>query len=97
MWLLQGLVAGILAGIGMIVASEAGYRFGLIKSHLVIVDGSFAVRILKKNPAFILIYSFGILIHLLTGAVFGVVYTGLAHFLKFDLHLLLAFSSYILF
>ena len=49
MWILQGLIAGILAGIGMIIVSEAGYRSGIIKSHLVVVDGSFAVKLLKKG------------------------------------------------
>ena len=97
MWILQGLIAGILAGIGMIVVSEAGYRSGIIKSHLVVVDGSFAVKLLKMISTTMLIYSFGIFIHLCTGAVFGIVYTGLAHYLNFGTHFLLAFSLYILF
>ena len=97
MWILQGLLAGILAAIGMIVVSEAGYRFGIIKSHLVLVDGSFAEKLLKITPTMMLIYCFGIIIHLCTGAVFGIVYTGLAYYLKFDTHLLLAFLLYVLF
>jgi hypothetical protein len=62
-----------------------------------VVDGSFAVKLLKIAPTMLLIYSFGIIIHLCTSAVFGIVYTGLAYYLKFEVHLLLAFSLYILF
>jgi hypothetical protein len=96
MWFLQGLVAGVLAGSGMIIASEAGYRLGIIRSHLVIVDGSFAMKLMKRNPMLLPVYIFGIFIHLFTGAVFGIVYTGLARFLYFSPHLLLIFSLYIL-
>lgn len=97
MWILHGLLAGVLAGTGMIIVSEAGYRSGIIKSHLVVVDGSFAVKLLKISPTLMLVYCSGIVIHLCTGAVFGIVYTGLAYYLNFDTHLLLAFLLYILF
>ena len=84
MWILHGLLAGVLAGTGMIIVSEAGYRSGIIKSHLVVVDGSFAVKLLKISPTLMLVYCSGIVIHLCTGAVFGIVYTGLAYYLNFD-------------
>jgi hypothetical protein len=48
MWLVEGLVAGLIAGIFMGIATEIGYRLGLLKANLVIVDGSFALRLMNR-------------------------------------------------
>ena len=51
MWLVEGLVAGLIAGILMGIATEIGYRLGLLKANLVIVDGSFALRLMNRSES----------------------------------------------
>jgi hypothetical protein len=97
MWIIIGLVAGVLAGIGMIAVSEAGYRLGIIKSNLIIVDGSFVMRLLNKSSGVFPVYVTGMLIHVITSIAFGFVYVVLAYLLNFDTHLITAFVPYIVF
>jgi len=48
MWFFEGIMAGLIAGILMGIANEIGYRLGLLRSNLVIVDGSFALRLMNR-------------------------------------------------
>jgi len=95
MWLVEGLVAGLIAGIFMGIATEIGYRLGLLKANLVIVDGSFALRLMNRSESNVAIYILGIVIHLVTSAVFGIVYVILAKLLGFDTRLILAIVIYV--
>ena len=80
MWLSNGIFAGLIAGIIMGVVSQAAYRLGILKSHLIIIDGKFALRKLSMNPTPFKTYITGILIHLFTSMVFGMVYVLFARF-----------------
>jgi hypothetical protein len=95
MWLVEGLVAGLIAGIFMGIATEIGYRLGVIKANLVIVDGSFALRLMNRSESNVAIYALGIVIHLVTSAVFGIIYVILAKLFGFDTRLILAVVIYV--
>ena len=84
MWVVDGLLAGLIAGVFMGAISEAGYRFGLIKSHLVIIDGEYGLSMLKREKTETGVYAVGIPIHLITSIVFGVIYTTIAHLVGFN-------------
>jgi len=95
MWLIEGLVAGLIAGIFMGIGTEIGYRLGLLKANLVIVDGSFALRLMNRAESRIAIYLLGTVTHLVTSAVFGIVYVILAILFGFDTRLILAIVVYV--
>ena len=71
--LLLGSMAGIIAAIVMGTLSELGYRLGIFKSSLFLIDGSFLLRFIGKVTVKGQ-YMAGIPIHLFTGAVFGAIY-----------------------
>jgi hypothetical protein len=95
MWVAEGIVAGIIAGLFMGAASEIGYRTGRLKSHLIIIDGSFALSTFKREPSGASVYVLGCVIHLLTSAAFGLVYAIIARLLDFDTRLTLALALYV--
>ena len=95
MWLIQGLVAGLLAGILMGITTEIGYRLGLLKANLVTIDGSFALRLMNSSESDAAIYALGIVIHLGTSAVFGIIYVILAKLFAFDARLIPAIVIYV--
>ena len=95
MWLFEGPVAGLIAGIFMGIATEIGYRLGVIKANLVIVDGSFALRLMNRSENSVAIYVLGIVVHLVTSAVFGIIYVILAKLFGFDTRLILAITIYV--
>jgi len=95
MWLVEGLVAGLIAGIFMGIATEIGYRLGVIKANLVIVDGSFALRLMNRPESNLAMYALGIVIHLVTSAVFGIIYVILAELFGFETRLVLAITIYV--
>ena len=69
--------AAVIAGIFMYILSELGFRVGLSKSNLALIDGEFAVRSVRIQSNMLLSYLFGIPIHLVTSAIFGVIYFGI--------------------
>ena len=83
MWILQGVLAGLVAGAIMGCVSQLGYWLGWLKSHLVVVDGEFALRKMKQKISTPAVYITGILIHLVTSIAFGIVYMVLAQVLGF--------------
>jgi len=95
MSLVNGMVAGLVAGIIMIVVSEIGYSLKLIKGNLVIIDGSLAWRMMAGKSQAAGIYILGILIHLITSLVFGLVYAILARILEFESRSLMFIAIYV--
>jgi len=95
MWIVEGFIAGLIAGILMGIATEIGYRLGLLKANLVIVDGSFALRLMNRSDSNSASYILGVVIHLVTSAVFGIVYVILAKLFGFDTRLILAIIVYV--
>jgi len=78
MWLIAGVTGGIIAGVFMGIASQLGYWLGIVKSHLIIIDGAFSLRMLKRDGSTVIIYALGIVIHLVTSIIFGIVYVIIA-------------------
>jgi hypothetical protein len=68
------VIAAIIAGAFMALTSEIGCRLGMLKSNLIIIDGAFAIKRLKWKRGTATIYVLGVIIHLMTSAVFGVIY-----------------------
>jgi hypothetical protein len=68
------VVAAVIAGTFMALASEIGCRLGVLKSNLIIIDGAFALKRLKWKQGSATIYVLGVIIHLMTSAIFGVIY-----------------------
>jgi hypothetical protein len=97
MWLAEGVAAGVIAGVFMAIVSEIGYLLGMFKSNLIIIDGSFAARQLKRSANRTITYALGIFIHLCTGAVFGLVYSLFPRFLDFDIRSIYALAPYVFF
>ena len=84
MWVTDGIVAGIIAGVIMGIFSQLGYSLGLVKSHLIVIDGAFALRMIKREGGTTATYTVGILIHLITSIVFGIVYVVIARLVDFE-------------
>jgi len=96
MWLIAGIIGGIIAGVFMGIASQLGYWLGIVKSHLVVIDGAFSLRMLKRDGGTVVIYALGIMIHLVTSIIFGIVYVVIARVIGFDPLLPLAITVYVL-
>jgi hypothetical protein len=94
-WIVEGVLAGLITGILMGIATEIGYRLGLLRSNLVIVDGSFALRLMNRAEGGVAIYVLGTVIHLVTSAVFGIVYVILAKLFGFETRLAPAIIVYV--
>ena len=97
MWIAEGIAAAALAGALMAIASEIGYRIRILKSHLIIIDGSFALRQLRREPHGASAYLLGSVIHLTTSAAFGLVYVAIARLLDFDTRMTVALVPYVAF
>ena len=65
--------AAVIAGALMAVATEAGYRLGIIRGNLLQVDGEFALNRIGIQPTSGLVYAAGMVVHLVTSAIFGMV------------------------
>lgn len=84
MIIFQGILAGLVGGILMATVSEAFYHFGIFKSNILIIDGSFVTRFMKRRADTLNTYLFGIPVHLLTSSTFGVIYMSGTHVLKWN-------------
>jgi len=96
MWLIAGIIGGLIAGVFMGITSQLGYWIGIVKSHLVVIDGTFSLRMLKRDGGTAVIYTLGIIIHLVTSIIFGIVYVIIARVAGFDPLLPLAIAVYVL-
>jgi len=84
MWVIDGIVAGIIAGIFMGIFSQLGYWLGIVKSHLIVIDGAFALRMIKQESGTVATYTAGTIIHIVTSIVFGIIYVLIAKVGDFD-------------
>ena len=78
---ISGLVAGILMGL----ISHAGFKVGIFKSSLFIVDGTFVQNILRLERNVNKSVLLGIPVHLLTSVSFGIGYVVPVTLLKLNL------------
>jgi hypothetical protein len=80
--LFGGAVSGLAAGILMGLLSHAGFKAGIFKSSILIIDGMFAQQraVLKYNKQQAVL--FGVPVHLFTSASFGLAYAVLVSILK---------------
>ena len=80
-----GIIAGLIAGAIMGIISQFGYLLRILHSNLIVVDGIFAQRILNRDEGAGSVYFFGIIIHLITSLIFGIIYVVIGHYLDFEL------------
>ena len=85
MALFEGVVSGLAAGILMGLISHAGFKVGIFKSSLFIVDGTFVQNILRLERNVNKSVLLGIPVHLLTSVSFGIGYVVSVTFLKLNL------------
>ena len=95
MWVVDGIIAGLLAGIIMGIISQTGYWLGVVRSHLIVVDGAFALRKIGSGDGKAATYAAGTLIHLFTSMVFGAVYIAIARIADFDARWAAAVAVYV--
>ncbi|MFC1914527.1 hypothetical protein ACFLXF_04555 [Chloroflexota bacterium] len=95
MWIIDGIVAGLIAGIFMGIFSQLGYWLGIVRSHLIVVDGAFALQMINRDRRTSSTYAVGTLIHLVTSVVFGIVYIAIAQVAGFNLQWPLAIAVYV--
>jgi len=96
MWFIAGIIGGLIAGAFMAIASQLGYGLGIVKSHLIVIDGAFSLRMLKRDGGTAVIYALGTTIHLVTSTIFGMVYVIIARVAGFAPTLPLAIIVYVL-
>jgi hypothetical protein len=95
MWIVDGIIAGLLAGIFMGVFSQLGYWLGIFRSHLIAIDGAFALRMMKQESGIVATYAAGTIIHLVTSIVFGIIYVAIAKVADFDVRQVVAIIVYV--
>jgi len=83
--LFEGLVSGLAAGILMGLISHAGFKAGIFKSSILIIDGMFVQQRagLKYNEQQAVL--FGVPVHLFTSVSFGLSYAVLISIMKLQL------------
>jgi len=93
--LFEGVVSGLAAGILMALISHAGFKAGIFKSSILIIDGMFAQQRagLKYNEQEAIL--FGIPVHLFTSVSFGLAYAVLIRILKLELVNVLLIALYV--
>jgi len=83
--LFEGFVSGLAAGILMGLLSHAGFKAGIFKSSILIIDGMFVQQRagLKYNEQQAIL--FGVPVHVLTSVSCGVAYAVLISIMKLEL------------
>jgi hypothetical protein len=94
MIIVEGVVAGILAGILMSAASHVCFMTRLFRSSLIFIDGEFLFRTLNVRPNDLVRFLVGSVIHLVTSGVFGGIYTAVMHLLALTPLSALLISTY---
>lgn len=83
--LFEGILSGLAAGILMGLISHAGFKAGIFKSSLFLIDGSFVQHILRLHPNIKQAVILGIPVHLVTSLSFGIGYVVPVTILKLEL------------
>jgi hypothetical protein len=83
--LFDGVAAGLAAGILMGLISHTGFKSGIFKSSLFIIDGTFVQYILRQKREAKKAVLLGIPVHLLTSVSFGIGYVVPITIIKLDL------------
>ena len=91
------VAAAVIASVFMGIVSELGYRLGLFRSNLVLIDGGFAQRVINLKDKLPVRYLVGSGIHLFTSAVFGVVYYGIIEIFDLQASSVKVISPYVFF
>ena len=91
------VIAAIIAGAFMALTSEIGYRLGMLKSNLIIIDGAFAIKRLKWKQGTATIYVLGVIIHLMTSAIFGVIYYAIISLFDLSATAIYVIAPYVVF
>ena len=84
MTVIEAISAAAIAGIAMAILTGLGYRMGMIKANLLIIDGEFTLNLAGVRARQSLVYVVGTAIHLVTSAVFGAVYYAVTYLFAFD-------------
>lgn len=87
--------AAVVAGIAMAALTELGYRLGMIKANLLLIDGKFTLNIAGIRERQSLVYAVGIAVHLVTSAVFGVLYYAVTYLFGVDPSNVVVLATYI--
>ena len=95
MWIIDGVLVGLIAGIIMGIFSQLGYWLGIIRSHLIVVDGAFALRMINRDSGTSSTYAVGTLIHLVTSIILGIIYIAITQVAGFNLQWPLAIAVYV--
>jgi uncharacterized membrane protein YagU involved in acid resistance len=95
MFIVEGIIVGLLAGAFMGGTSEILYSLGIFKASQLQVDGKFVTDKLKGESSEAKRYAFGIPIHLFTSVVFGVIYMGFTDVLDWDRESLGLIAAYL--
>ena len=96
MWIVDGIFVGLIAGILMGIFSQLGYWLGIVRSHLIVIDGAFALQMMKRGSGTPATYAVGTIIHLVTSIIFGIVYVAIAKVAGFNLQWALPIAIYVL-
>jgi len=94
---LIGFLAGAVSGVVMALVSHVCFKLKVFKSSLILIDGSFFFRTLKLTGTPPLIQGTGIIIHLVTSGVFGIIYVVASQVLGFNTLSFSLISFYVLF
>lgn len=95
MWLFRGILAGLVAGLGMGLVSLAINGLGLSKSNLMLIDGGFLTKTLKRDASRMVVYVLGGIVHALTSITFGIGYVIIARVAGFKAGSLATVAIYV--
>lgn len=96
MWIMDGILAGLVAGVIMGCVSQLGYWLKILGSHLIVIDGRFALHKLNLSITARAVYAMGIFIHLITSIVFGGGYVLIARLVGLDPRTIWTITAYVL-
>ncbi|MBP1748963.1 MAG: hypothetical protein H6Q52_1502 [Deltaproteobacteria bacterium] len=72
--IVAGFLAGAAAGVIMGVIAHILFKLRVFRSSLIVIDGSFLFRMIGRDAGPGLVAAAGLMIHLVTSAVFGALY-----------------------
>jgi len=87
--------ASVIAGIAMAMLTELGYRLGMIKANLLLIDGKFALNLAGIPARQPLVYIAGITVHLVASAAFGAAYYVITHLFDVDPSNVVVLATYV--